>query len=125
MVDEVPAEVRTQHDLLAELSELHRLQLAHFQSHYLPDGWQRRVRTFGTFGDLQVDLVDPYDIFVGKLFSVRKKDKADLNALVGTLDSERVRNRLQDSTRSLRTEARLLEAAKENWYVLFGEDLPA
>ena len=125
IVDEVPEELRNQHRLLDDLALRYQLQLAHFQSHYLPSGWERRVRSLGAFGQLQVFIVDPYDIFVGKLFSMRTKDRADLNALASHLNRERVAERVRQSTAGLRGDPRLLDAAKQNWYVLFGEPLPA
>ncbi len=73
VVDEVPVELRTQYKFLADLSDLHHLYLAHFQSHYLPHHWEERIGSFGTFGHLQVFLVDPYDIFTGKLLAIAKK----------------------------------------------------
>ena len=120
-VDEVPAALRTQYARLDELVALHKLRLAHFQSHYLPDGWAQRVESFGTFGDLSVFLVSPVDIFVGKLFSQRLKDRSDLLTLQSQLSWPAVVDRLTYSTRSLRAVARSLEAAEHNWYVLTGE----
>jgi hypothetical protein len=125
VVDEVPAEIRTQYKVLDELADLYKLRLAHFQSHYLPDRWEKRIRSFGGFGNLHVFLVDPYDIFVGKLFSARLKDRADTNALASNLDRETIVRRLRESTAGLRSDARLLDAAAKNWFVLFGEPLPA
>ncbi len=120
-VDEVPAALRTQYARLDELVVLHQLRLAHFQSHYLPDDWARRVEPFGVFGELSVFLVSPVDIFVGKLFSHRVKDRADLITLKSQLSWSAVTDRLTYSTRSLRADARSLEAAEHNWYVLTGE----
>jgi hypothetical protein len=126
VVDEVPAELRANHRLVEEMIDRYGLRLAHFQSHYLPDGWDGRVRSMGAYGNLRVFGVDPIDIFVGKLFSVRAKDRDDLNALVSQLDHQAIRQRVKDSAGGLRSEARLLDAAKQNWFVLFGEsDLPA
>lgn len=125
VVDEIPAELRDQHPLLQDLLNLYKLRLAHFQSHYLPDGWSQRLRSFGTFARLQVFLVDPYDIFLGKLFSARKKDREDLNAMASRLDRETLVRRLRETTASFRADATLLDAATKNWYVLFGEPLPS
>ena len=124
VVDEVPAELREQHGVLEDLTQVHKLRLAHFQSHYLPDGWERRVRSVGAYGDLHVSAVDPIDVFVGKLFSVRMKDREDLNALVSQLDREAVRRRVKEATGRLQSDARLLDAARQNWFVLFGDELP-
>jgi hypothetical protein len=122
VVDEVPAILRTQYARLDELVEAYGLRLTHFQSHYLPDGWERRVELFGTFDELSVFLVSPTDVFVGKLFSHRVKDLADLRMLRSQLSWPAVVDRLTFSTRSLRAEPRPLEAAEHNWYVLTGEE---
>ncbi len=74
------------------LVERYGLRLAHFQSHYLPDGWQRRVESFGVFGELAVFLVDPVDIAVGKLFSRRDKDLDDVRMLKRVLELARRRS---------------------------------
>jgi hypothetical protein len=125
VVDDVPAVIREQHELLNELADLHGLRLTQFQSQYLPAGWNRRLWSVGTFGNLQVFSVDPYDIFVGKLFSARRKDRADLNALVSHLGKQKLTDRFRESTAALRAEPKLLESATKNWYVLFGEELPS
>ena len=124
-VDEVPAAIRTAYDLTDRLLARYGLRLAHFQSHYLPDGWARRVESFGVFGQLTVFLVDPVDIAVGKLFSRREKDLDDVRVLRPLLDWPTVVTRLKSSAGSLRADARSLEAAEHNWYVLTGEELPA
>ena len=73
VVDEVPAELRKQHDVLGDLATRFGLRLTHFQSHYLPDGWDQRIHSIGTFDKLHAFRVDAYDVFVGKLFSGRNK----------------------------------------------------
>jgi hypothetical protein len=83
------------------------------------------VRSLGRLRELEVFLVDPYDIFVGKLCSVRLKDRADLNVLMSTLDRAKIRRRLVESSSGLRSDADLLEAARQNWFIFFGEELPA
>jgi hypothetical protein len=124
VVDEVPAELRSQHDLLNSLSDVSNLQLTHFQSHYLPTGWENRVRSLGVFGQLQVALVDTYDIFLGKLFSARDKDLKDLRVLKPQLDQPRVETRLLDTAAALLAEPALKKNAQDNWYILFGQPLP-
>lgn len=125
IVDEVPAALRTRHELLAELEDEYGLKLTHFQSHYLPRGWENRIHSVGTFGNLQAFTIDGYDVFLTKLFSSRRKDKEDLRVLMPKLDKEVLLSRLVNCTADLRGETKLLEAAKTNWYVLFGEELPA
>lgn len=124
VVDEVPEALRTRHQLLAELEDDYGLKLTHFQSHYLPEGWDGRIHSVGTFGALQVFAVDAYDIFMTKLFSVRRKDREDLRSLLSHLDRVMIEERLRTSTAAFKTEAKLWEAAEKNWYVLFGQKLP-
>jgi hypothetical protein len=123
-VDEVPAEIRNQHELLDQLAGRYGLHLTHFQSHYLPAGWESRTRHLETFGHLEVRLVDVFDIFVGKLFSRRPKDRDDLRALAGQLDQMTLTERLRTSTAAFRKDPHLLHAARDNWYILFGKELP-
>jgi len=125
LVDEVPAELRSQHELLDNIERLYGLRLTHFQSHYLPAGWEQRIGSVGTFGKLQVFAVDVYDVFVGKLFSARIKDRGDLQDMSSRLQQETLLRRVRETTSALRSDARLLDAAKHNWFVLFGEQLPA
>lgn len=124
VVDEIPAEIRQQRDLLDRLQEEYGLRLTHFQSHYLPSGWAERVRSLGRFGRLDVFLIDPLDIFVGKLFSGRAKDFGDLRAMLGQLDESQIRQRLRASAGALLKEPQLAEHARRNWNVLFGDELP-
>jgi hypothetical protein len=124
VVDEVPSEVRTQYALLDEFKQRHGLLLTHFGSHYLPTGWANRLHYFGEFGDLRVDLVDVYDIFLGKLFSKRPKDLDDLRVLAPQLDKERLVQRLKDTTAALQKDPNLLSLAQQSWYIVFGEAFP-
>lgn len=125
VVDEVPSELRTQYKLLEELKSRYGLRIAHFQSHFLPDGWKNRVHSQGLFGNLEVYLVDVYDVFVSKLFSKRTKDLDDLRALAPQLDKADIVNRLRVHGGRLRADASLCPHAEKNWYVLFGEPLPS
>jgi Nucleotidyltransferase of unknown function (DUF6036) len=124
VVDQVPAVIREEHELLAGLASRYGLHLAHFQSHYLPTGWQERVRSLGQFDKVTVRLVDVYDIFLGKLFSAREKDLDDLRILKRALDKNVITERLLSTAQTLLGEARLQEQARKNWHVLFGEPLP-
>ncbi len=125
VVDEVPAELREQHALLETLAKRYTLRLTHFQSHYLPSGWAGRRHWLGTFGPLTVYLVDEYDIFLGKLFSRRDKDRDDLRLLLPGMDRARIERQLAETCGSLLADAGLREAAAANWYVLTGDPLPA
>jgi hypothetical protein len=124
VVDEVPAELRGRHDALEQLVDRYGLRLTHFQSHYLNEGWEKRVESAGVFGNLHVFLVDVYDVFVGKLFSARLKDRDDLRALEPQLDRETITRRVRETAGTLRADARLAGAAAENWFIVFGETLP-
>jgi Nucleotidyltransferase of unknown function (DUF6036) len=124
VVDEVPAELRSQHDLLDELRKRYRLLLTHFGSHYLPTGWENRLHYFGEFGDLQVYLVDVYDIFLGKLFSKRTKDLDDLRMVAPQLDKATLIQKLKDTTGALQKDPRLLPLAQTSWQIIFGEAFP-
>jgi hypothetical protein len=124
IVDEVPANIRFQHELLAKLTKSHGLSLTHFQSHYLPHEWQKRVRSLGKFGKLDVYLIDVYDVFVGKLFSKREKDRDDLRLLSRSLDRQQIAERLNSSGSALAAEPGLREQLEKNWYILFGDRPP-
>lgn len=125
VVDEVPAELREEHVALANLSARYGLHLAHFQSRYLPEGWARRVRSLGAFGSLTVFTLDPYDVVLSKLFSSREKDRDDLRVLAPGLDKSLLTGRLLSDARRLAAEPLPRQAAATNWYVVFGEPLPA
>lgn len=126
VVDQLPDAVRTQYELLDTLAQRYGIHLAHFQSHYLPAGYAGRVRSLGRFGQLDVFLVDPLDIFVGKLFSRRDKDLDDLRVMKAGFEKAAVADRLRVAGQTLLAEPRDRANAQANWYVLFGEDaLPA
>jgi hypothetical protein len=125
VVNELPKEIRSQHALLDELRRNYGLLLTHFQSHYLPVGWDKRLHYFDTFGSLQVYLVDIYDIFLSKLFSIRRKDMNDLRMLLPHLDKDTLTQRLKDNTADMLAAEELRKRAEQNWYILFGEALPS
>ena len=125
VVNEVPAEIRSRHDLLDRLADRYHLRITHFQSHYLPSGWEQRLHSFGVFGRLTVFLVDPYDIFVGKLFSAREKDRDDLRELTPQLQKPVIERRLSEAATNLMANAKWTQDAQRNWYVLYGEPLPS
>jgi hypothetical protein len=124
-VNEVPASIRVQHDLLDELAKRYGLSLAHFQSHYLPAGWENRLRSLGRFGKLDVFLVDPLDIFVGKLFSKRTKDLDDLRMLQDSFEQGAIAERLRSGGAVLLADPLLRPDAERNWNILYGQPLPA
>jgi hypothetical protein len=124
IVDEVPAELRAEPALLDALPGRYGLRLTHFQSHFLPAGWETRLHSLEPFGRLQVFLVDVSDVFLSKLFSKRTKDLDDLRLLYPQLQRDTLVRRLHDTTAALRAEPDLRQAAERNWYVLTGEPLP-
>jgi len=122
IVDEVPAPLREMGQRLKEHTESYGLHIAHFQSHYLPSGWEYRTQSLGDFGRLSVALVDPLDIFVGKLMSRRVKDREDLRFLFPQFEIERIKERMSRIDRHLQ-DPDLREKADRNWYALTGESL--
>ncbi len=124
VVDEVPTVIRVQNKLLDELQKRYHLLLTHFQSHYLPSGWKDRLHYLGRFGALEVYTADVYDIFLGKLFSLRTKDLDDLRAIKPQIDKDHLAKQLLGTTANFLKEPTLKQAAEKNWYILFGENLP-
>jgi hypothetical protein len=124
VVDEVPAEVRSQHQLLDRLTGRYGLRLAHFQSHFLPAGWEERVHSLEPFGRLHASLVDVRDVFLSKLFSSRDRDLDDLRVLYPQLDRDDLLRSLRETAGALLADPSLRRAAQRNWYVLTGEALP-
>jgi hypothetical protein len=124
-VDEVPISLRNQHELLDSLAARYGLRLTHFRSHFLPAGWEQRVRSLGKFGKLDVHLVDPADIFLSKLFSAREKDLDDLRVLAPALGRSNLEARLNSHCGTLLGESSLRANADRNWYIVFGDRLPA
>jgi hypothetical protein len=124
-VDELPVSLRNEHDLLNSLATRYGLLLAHFRSLFLPSGWEQRVSSLGVFGKLDVHLVDPVDIFLSKLFSAREKDLDDLRLLTPALDRSLVETRLRNHCAALGAESSLQASADRNWYIVFGDSLPA
>jgi hypothetical protein len=125
VVNELPPEIRKQHALLDELRKRYGLLLTHFQSRYLASGWDQRLHYLDTYGDMQVYLVDVYDVFLSKLFSGRSKDLDDMRMVWPHLDKEKLTQRLSDTTRPMLEAEELRKHAERNWYILFGETLPS
>jgi hypothetical protein len=125
LVDEVPPAIRTRHDLLDELAQRHGLKLAHFQSRSLLEGWESRRHALGEFDKLQVYLVDPLDVALSKLFSKRAKDLDDLRMLADRLAKQSLAQRLHAAGRRLLAEPDLCTNATTNWFIVYGEPLPA
>lgn len=124
VVGEVPAEIREKHKVLDDLEKLFGLHLGHVQSHYFPSGWENRVHFLARFGQIEVFLLDVYDVFLSKLFSSRLKDLGDLRVLAPQLEKNTMVTRLKDTATSFLAVQDLKQIANNNWKVLFGEDLP-
>jgi uncharacterized nucleotidyltransferase DUF6036 len=123
VVDELPAEIRDEHEILKQLSARYGLRMTHFQSHYLPQGWEARTIDFGTFGKIQVRLVDALDIIAGKVYSARPKDLDDFRVLSLNLNKEELRQRVLQGSSSLVSSDQNRRQAITNWYIVYGDDL--
>lgn len=124
VVDEVPQEIREQHQLLHDLQKKYKLMLTHFQRHYLPMGWENRLHHFKSYGSMQVYLLDIYDVVLSKLFSARDKDQIDLRMLEPLIDKETLAQKMRDTTASMLASEMLRKKAEHNWYIIYGETLP-
>jgi len=124
LIDEVPEVLRNNQALLQELQDSYGLELTHVRWHYYPSGWRDRIHHLGTFGRLEAYLLDVYDVFLSKLFSARIKDMGDLRMLKLQLDRALLVDKLKTTCAAFMTDPRLLQIAKDNWHILFGEDLP-
>ena len=123
LVDEVPAEIRRQGDVLRRIETEFGLKLGHVQSHYLPAHWRDRRRWLGDFGGLRVYLLDEYDIFVSKLSSKKEKHQLDLRVLALKLDKDIARHRLLTDGRAFLDDPKLRPQIEENWRFIFQEPL--
>ena len=117
------SEIREERQILEELSSRYGLRIAHFQSHYLPERWQARTIDLGSFGKIQVRLVDPHDIIAGKVYSPRSKDLDDFRLLAPSLNKERLRELVIGEFPSLWSGEETRQKAIQNWYVVYGENL--
>jgi hypothetical protein len=124
-VDEVPSQIRVQHRLLHELVNRYGLSATHFQQHFLPIDWANRLQYFDTYGSLTIYLVDAYDVILSKLFSPRTKDLDDIRYVLKHLDKPTLAQRLKDMGESLLSAPDMRPNAERNWFILFGEALPA
>jgi Nucleotidyltransferase of unknown function (DUF6036) len=125
VVGEVPKDLRDNHALMNALMDRYALHLGHVQPHYFARGWQDRAHSLDTFGRLQVYLLDVYDVFLSKLFSVRDKDRDDLRVLIPQLDKDVLVRKFKESAGDFLAAQHLKDIAIANWKILFGEDLPS
>jgi hypothetical protein len=124
-VDDVPEPV-WQAAWDRDIERRYGLKLTAFQSHFLPEGWQGRLRDQGMYGNLHVQLVDPLDILTSKLFSRRNRDLDDLRVITARWSEREVavwRTHVLSHSRSLRTDPELERTAQRNWRILQGSDL--
>jgi len=125
IVNEVPAQIRKQGDLLKRIQAEYGLTLGHVQSHYLPANWQQRRRFLGDFGGLHVFLVDVVDIFVSKLSSKQEKHKQDLRVLAKNLNQDDIKSRLLGDGKPFLDNPFLRPQIEENWRFVFQEPFVA
>lgn len=125
IVDEVPKELREKYELLSDLKKRYGLQLGHFQRHYLPLRWESRVHFLDYFGPLAIYLIDAKDFFLSKVFSRRKKDLDDLRMLAPQLDKQALAQMLRDDCASALASEEMRQIAENNWYIVYGDPLPA
>jgi hypothetical protein len=125
VINEVPEEIRNLHSELDEYQKLYGLHFGHVQSHYFPSGWDKRLHYLDSYDELTVYLVDPYDVFLSKLFSRRTKDMGDMRVLMPQLDKNVLSQRFRDTCGSFLASDELKKLAEQNWYILFGEKLPS
>ncbi|HQR05839.1 MAG TPA: DUF6036 family nucleotidyltransferase [Gemmatales bacterium] len=123
VVDEVPKILREDHAFMESLRERFGLKVAHFQSHYLPMRWENRTHWHGEYDELTVVLVDPIDVFLSKLFSIRSKDYTDMKILIQQLDRTVILDRLKRDCQSMLASESLKDHATKNWYILTGDRL--
>lgn len=123
LVDEVPAEIRRQSDVLQRIEDEFGLKLGHVRSHYLPPHWRDRRQWLGDFGGLRVYLLDEYDIFVSKLSSKQKKHQLDVRVLALKLDKDKARQRLLGDGQIFLDDLKLRPQIEENWRFIFQESL--
>jgi hypothetical protein len=119
----VPKSLREDHRFMESIKERFGLEIAQFQSHYLPMRWENRTLWHGEYDNLTVLLVDPVDIFLSKLFSIREKDFKDMKILLQQLDHATILERLKRDCQSMLASESLKERATKNWYILTGETL--
>jgi len=122
LIHEIPEPLRREQALLASLAARYDLKFTLFQSHYLPEEWEKRTRSLGVYGKLTVRVIDSLDILAGKLFSRRTKDLDDVRLAFPRIDSVSLRERIRTSTTHFRRDASLLAAAMQNWYIVTGEN---
>lgn len=124
LVDEIPEAIRLLRPELERAEGIYNLHLAHFQSHYLPEGWERRWVSMPPLRKLQIFRVASLDVYVGKLFSRREKDVRDLVALRPAFPQNAVQEHVTAHGAKLLAEPGLRSQFQDNWYVLYGEDFP-
>lgn len=125
VVGEVPKELRENYALMDALKDRYALYFGHVQPHYFAKGWQDRAHWLDTFEELQVYLLDVYDVFLSKLFSMRDKDRDDLRVLIPQIDKDVLVRKFRELAGDFLAAERLKDIATSNWKILFGEALPS
>ena len=124
LVDEIPKALRELNLEMARAERVYQLHLAHFQSHYLPQGWEGRVVFLPRMRRLEVSRVASLDVYVGKMFSRREKDARDLVALQSVFPREIVEDHVRAHCAAFLVDSGLRSQLEDNWYVLYGLDFP-
>ncbi|MCE7871620.1 hypothetical protein DYH09_14750, partial [bacterium CPR1] len=108
------------HSNLSKLQDEYALVLAHFQSHYLPRGWESRLTSQGASDAWKSTQWTRSTLPSG---SRRDKDRTALRVLARHFSKSEFTERPAECRNHFQDE-KLIQSAKHNWYVLFGEDLP-
>ena len=69
--------------------------------------------------------MDVYDVLVSKVFSDRNKDLDDLRAAAPQVDKQTLESRLRRWAGPLLGNLQWAQATRRNWYIVYGEPLPA
>jgi hypothetical protein len=121
IVNEVPAGIREQREVVEQIKAKYGLMLGHVQSHYLPAKWQQRRRFLGDFGGIRVYLVDVYDVFISKLSSKQEKHRDDLRVMAPKLDKEKVKKLLLTDGKSFLDSPFDRPTIDANWRFIYQE----
>jgi len=122
-VDEVPAEIREQTDILEQINAKYGLVFGHVQSRYLPPNWQTRREHFGDFARIRVYIVNEYDIFVSKLASKLEKHRDDLRVLSQRLDKDKIKQLLITDGKCFLDNQFDRPIIESNWQFIYREPL--
>lgn len=109
--------------LIGPLKKRHLLELRRQAPGDLPSGWPARIRSLGEFGNLQVDVLDPWDVLVGDLFSGRADDLVDLRLVKPAIDQDDFAEWVSSTSAGLQRDEAKRADAERKWYILYGDPL--